>query len=84
MKTYRYRRPETMGTDDYYEFKSNFDESDGQWLAEAAAEHYHNHCDGWEACWPITIVLQRQDGSEFGVYDVDREVVPEFRAREAN
>jgi hypothetical protein len=73
-----------MGPEDYNEFKSNFDETDGDWLAEAAAENYHNKHEGFEALWPITLIIQREDGSEIGVYDVDRETVPQFCARKAN
>ena len=81
---YRYNRPETMDPEDYYEFKSNFDDSDGKWLAEEAAAHYHYHCDGWEAEWPITLIIQREDGSVIDVYDVDRETVPQFSSRKTD
>lgn len=80
---YRYTRPETMGPDDYYEIKSNFDpSSDGDWIAEQAAEDYHSHHDGWEACWPITVVISDNEGAIIGEYEVERESVPQFSARE--
>ena len=84
MTTYRYNRPDTMDPEDYEEFKSNFDDSDGEWLAEKAAEHYHNHRDGWESSWPITLIIQREDGSVIDVYDIDRESVPQFFARKTD
>lgn len=81
---YRYNRSETMGPEDYNEFKSNFSDSNGEWLAEAAAENYHNKHDGWDSSWPITLTIQREDGTIIGVYDIDREIIPQFSAQEAN
>ena len=80
--TYRYNIPDQMNSDDYYEFKSYYDDSDGDWLAEAAADDYHHHHDGWESHWPITFILQREDGSVVGTYEVERETVPQFNATE--
>jgi hypothetical protein len=81
---YRYNRPDTMEPDEYEQFKSNYDDSDGRWLAEEAAEHCLKHCSGWDSEWPITLIIQRQDGSVIDVYDVDRESVPRFFARKSD
>lgn len=51
-------------------------------LAEAAADDYHSHHDGWEGPWPLLITLLNDDGTEVGVFEVDREMVPSFWARE--
>ena len=82
MTKYRYTRPETMELDDYHEFQSNFDKEDGEWLAEAAAENYHDRHDGWESLWPLVLVIRDENGSEIGTYEVDREAVPHFTVRE--
>ena len=82
MNTYRYTRLETMELDDYYEFQSNFDKEDGERLAEAAAENYHYRHDGWDPSWPLILVIRDENGSEIGTYEVDRESVPQFTARE--
>lgn len=79
---YQYNRPDTMGPDDSYEFSCNFSEDDGDWIAENAAEDYHRKHDGWEAAWPIVLIVQREDGSEIGTYEVEREYEPVFNARE--
>jgi hypothetical protein len=81
-RVYRYLRPETMDADDYFEFSSNFDAENGEYLAKAAAENYHNKHGGWEAAWPIELVIVGCDGSVIGTYVVDRETVPQFRATE--
>lgn len=46
--------------------------------ATEAAEDYHDGHDGWEAKWPRTFVLYREDGSEIGRAVVEREAVPSF------
>jgi hypothetical protein len=82
--TYRFNIPDTMVFEDDYEFKSNFDEEDGDWLAEQAAENYHQKHDGWESSWPITFIIRKEDGSEIGRYEVDREIAPQFFARKVS
>lgn len=72
----------TMDDDDSHEFESNFDSSDGEWVAEAAAEDFHSKHDGWDASWPITIVIMNADGSVIGTFSVERENVPQFLATE--
>lgn len=47
--------------------------------AEEAAEDYHQRHDGWEASWPITIVLVDDEGVE-SRWSVDRGMSPVFRA----
>lgn len=46
--------------------------------AEKYADYFHNERDGYENTWPIEFVVN--DGTRFFVVEVDREMVPEFRA----
>ncbi len=57
-------------------------EEDKEWLAEDCAKNYHQHHDGWESSWPITIIVYRLDGTKLGTFDVDRDVEPVFSAWE--
>ena len=78
---YKYRVDNgTMDTDDTHEFESNFGSSDGEWLAEAAADDFHRRHDGWESSWPLDFVLMEADGSVIGTFSVERESVPQFSA----
>jgi hypothetical protein len=75
--SYRYYIPDHGQTvEDAYEFRSNFDQEFAEFLAEDAAENYHDAHDGWEASWPLEIVVVG-----IGRFSVDREAVPQFRAR---
>ena len=51
-----------------------------EWIAEEAAEDFHDHHDGWEFTWPITVILMKPDGTEFGRYEVELEHRPTFYA----
>ena len=82
--TYRFNVPDRMGPEEDHEFKSNFSDDDGDWLAEVAAENYHQKHDGWESSWPITFIIRREDGSEIGRYEVERETVPQISARKVS
>lgn len=67
---------------DAHEFESCFHEDEGAWIAEEAARHYHDDCDGWEASWPIAFTILDAAGKLIGRYEVEREHVPQFRAEE--
>ena len=84
MTVYLYNLPDTMDSEDYYTLKSNYDDYDGKWIAEQAAEDYHTRHDGWDAHWPVTLEIRREDHSVIDIYVVDREAVPEFTARKAD
>jgi len=57
------------------------DELDYTWAAEAAAENYWYHHDGWDCSWPLIFVLHRtEDGPELGRFFVDVEARPSFSA----
>ena len=79
MPDFRYNRPETMDSEDYFEFKSGH--YDLEFIACDAAEDYHYHHDGWESTWPINIRIMDSCGHLLGTFDVDRETMPFFRAR---
>jgi len=49
--------------------------------AEAYADHAHSNRDGCECTWPLTFRVKCPDGSLVD-FEVDREIVPEFTARE--
>ena len=58
--------------------------SDGRWIAQDCAKDlFHNH-DGWEASWPLTILVYDAPYEEglMGKFLVDLETVPEFYASE--
>lgn len=85
--TYRYYIPENgQGADDAYLFGSDmplesvFEDS----IAEEAAVDYRANHDGWEANWPLDIVLIGDDGKEFGKFSVSCEMEPTFHATRAD
>lgn len=79
MNTYRYNIPDTMGSDEWFEFRSrHYYHPDACFIVEDAAEDYHQKHDGWEASWPITFIVQLMDGTDLGTYDVERESVLAF------
>lgn len=80
-RTFRYFLPEHGQTaEDAYEVESVFQSDLPRFVAEDAAENYHDAHGGWEAGWPLEIVVL--DGEkELGRFSVDRESVPQFRAR---
>jgi hypothetical protein len=52
-------------------------------LAVDVAEDYHSNHDGWESRWPLDIDLyETEDGPIVARYEVERESVPSFSARE--
>jgi hypothetical protein len=48
-------------------------------FAELAASHFYTHRDGWEAHWPINMVVIDDAEKEYRL-SVEREEVPSFRA----
>ncbi|MCP4526758.1 MAG: hypothetical protein GY833_12750 [Aestuariibacter sp.] len=50
-----------------------------QYVAEAAAEHYHDN-DGHEASWPCTVQIFDATGVSRGIFTVEREYEPIFSA----
>lgn len=54
--------------------------NDSEWMAQEAADDYHSNHDGWEASWPLEIVVVLSNG-EHVTCSVDREAVPQFTAR---
>ena len=48
--------------------------------AAECAEDWYKHHDGWEAEWPVTVVLL-VEGTEHSRWVVEREEVPVFVAR---
>lgn len=49
-------------------------------LAEEAADDFHSCRDGWEAEWPLVIVILTEKHDEVGRASVVRESVPVFVA----
>ncbi len=54
---------------------------DAENAAEGAAVHYHSHRDAWKSLWPLVFRVRSPDGT-LTDFEVDRESVPEFHARE--
>ncbi len=83
MNTYEYA---VLPCEDRHEFKSHIGSGATaaglRLLAENAAEDYHGEHDGWEATWPIKLVLY-SGSKELGRFEVDREAVPQFHATTA-
>ncbi|PHM51876.1 hypothetical protein [Xenorhabdus hominickii] len=48
-------------------------------LAEMCAKDYHDNHDGWEAYWPLDIVVFA-DGKYLGVFRIMQEYNPTFTA----
>lgn len=76
----KYKYAVEYALDDFYNIESNWNENQGEYLAEDCAEDYHSNHDGWEAYWPLTITLAREDETIIGTFSVEREHKPEFFA----
>lgn len=48
--------------------------------AEAAAEHYHAYCDGWERDWPLEFIIYEKNQKPIIRASVERESEPHFSA----
>lgn len=55
------------------------EEGEPTWLAEMAAEDYHDEHDGWEHRWPIEVHLFKDD-KPLGTFTVHMEAQPVFSA----
>lgn len=51
-----------------------------KWVAEDAAEYYHDNCDGWESSWPMEFTILDDKKKVLGTFIVERESVPQFSA----
>lgn len=80
--TYCYYLPDHgMTADDPYEVDSVFGDDSPYFVAEDAAKNYHDEHDGWEAHWPLAIVVFSANRErEIGRFSVDRESVLRFHA----
>ncbi|MBF0675557.1 hypothetical protein [Pseudomonas sp.] len=80
MNKYLYA-PHDWPFEEAYEIECRWDhEEDGEWIAEEAAADYHSEHDGWEARWPLKLMLWLPDGTEIGAFTVEREYEPVFSA----
>lgn len=82
MKTTKYQYVVNNGDlEDGFEIDSIWDMKERlfEYVAQDAAEDYHNNHDGWESSWPVDITLFH-DGKEIGKFSVDMETVPAFYA----
>lgn len=77
MKYYLPDYDETAG--DAREINDGVPDEDPYYFARQAAEDFHDFHDGWEASWPIELVVIDNHGVEH-LYDVDREMEPVFTA----
>lgn len=79
MHRYTYCRPDYC-EDSRYRFTSIWDAETLEYLAEDAAEDFHNNHDGWESEWPLTFNIYDTDDNLLGTCTVDREHNPTFSA----
>ena len=53
-------------------------------IAEECADDYHSNHDGYESSWPLRFFIREsEEGPIIAMFDVDREVVPQFTVRKA-
>ena len=50
------------------------------WIAEDAAQHEFDYCDGWEATWPLTFAIYDEGKQPLGRFLVEQEARPVFTA----
>ena len=82
---FRYSVHDCDEFNDCYSFQSVFDEDDTEWLAQEAAEDWHNFHDGWESNWDngVTFWLWTEAGKLVGSFSITREYEPRFSATQA-
>ena len=56
------------------------EEDDEEYIADLAAEHFYNNCDGWEYEWPIKFEMF-YDGKSIGTFEVEMSMEPTFGSR---
>jgi|WetSurMetagenome_2_1015567.scaffolds.fasta_scaffold183234_3 hypothetical protein len=66
--------------EDAYTLKTRWEKNNLDYVAEDAAQDYHDRHDGWESVWPLTIVILDEELNELGRFSVEREAVPQFHA----
>lgn len=77
------RRNVWYSIDDDYRYALTATHHNWRDLAVDAAEDYHSNHDGWEATWPLEIVLyESENGVAVARFEVERETVPQFHAWE--
>jgi hypothetical protein len=77
---FKYFIDDHSGPEDAYSFGTRWDQRNLDYVAEDAAEDYHNRHDGWEDSWPLTFVILDEELNELGRFSVEREAVPQFSA----
>jgi len=67
--------------DDRFDIEVNwpYDENK-EYIAVKCAEDFYSNHDGWEYDWPLKMYLWTSGGKKLGVFEVERETVPEFHA----
>ena len=53
-------------------------------MAEQAAEHYHDQCDGYEDSWPVVFFIFNAQKQPIGKFSVNRDFDPSFYASPAD
>ena len=79
MNTFRYWLLEEGSVNDYYTIETNWDKDELEYIAEAAAEDFHDNHDGWDHKWPLEFVIADETG-QLGIFKVYIEARPEFDA----
>lgn len=64
-----------------YSFETEWNSAHGEWIAEDAAQSYHQNNDGWEDSWPLTFAIS-VEGEYLGRFTVELEFEPTFSARQ--
>ena len=65
-----------------YSFESQWQNDPNylEYIAEDAAENYHDSHDGWESVWSLTFEIFLEGGKSLGEFVVDLEARPHFSA----
>jgi hypothetical protein len=65
-------------------FDTTWDSRYLEYIAEDAAEHFFYTCEGWDATWPITFEIFKNEAlgvhESIGKVEVDLEYTPAFMA----
>lgn len=65
----------------FYEFESNWDQDNLEYLDEDCADDYHSNHDGWESHWPLVLKVATIDDVILAIFEIERESEPVFYAR---
>lgn len=63
-----------------YQFETEWDLDDLEFVIEECADDFHHNHDGWEHHWPLEFKLWDHTGKELGDFLVEREMTPVFAA----